>query len=236
MTSSGAGYKLAVGYTAFYDTADDAFVDLYKMLNEQGKSQGSRDGDVRGEIIGAHIVIRDITKCFMKNDVRQMSERYAIGEALWYLAADNGLKGIQNYTSAWDRMSDDGETVNSNYGWCIRRKFGFDQWEYVKNLIRKDQMTRQAVIHIKTADNAETKDMNCTVALQFLVRDGKLNMITTMRSNDLWMGFPFDVFQFTCMQQLMAIELGLGFGEYVHNVGSLHLYERHADYPNGGEE
>ena len=226
----------AVGYTGTYETADEAFLDLYAGLNEQGKSDGSRDGDVRGEIIGATVVIEDITKCFMTNDVRKMSARYAIGEALWYLSADNRLQGIQNYTSAWDRMSDDGVHVRSNYGYCIRCKFGFDQWGYVKNLLREDQMTRRAVIHIKDAQVVDSKDINCTMTLQFLIRDGKLDMIVNMRSNDIWLGFPFDVFQFTCMQQLMAIELGVGFGKYVHHVGSLHLYERNADYPNGGGE
>ena len=47
-----------------------------------------------------------------------------------------------------------------------------------------------------------------------------------MRSNDLWLGFPFDVFQFANMQVLMAMELGVELGTYTHIAGSLHLYER----------
>lgn len=51
-------------------------------------------------------------------------------------------------------------------------------------------------------------------------------MTTYMRSNDLWFGFPYDVFQFTCMQILMSMELELELGTYTHIAGSLHLYER----------
>ena len=47
-----------------------------------------------------------------------------------------------------------------------------------------------------------------------------------MRSNDLWLGFPYDVFQFTCLQVRMAMELGLDIGTYTHIAGSLHLYAR----------
>ena len=47
-----------------------------------------------------------------------------------------------------------------------------------------------------------------------------------MRSNDLWLGFPYDVFQFTCMQVLMSMELGIELGSYTHIAGSLHIYER----------
>ena len=89
--------------------------------------------------------------------------------------------------------------------------------------------SRQAVIHIKMPRNTienPTNDLNCTVCLQFIVRDGKLYCTTYMRSNDLWLGFPYDVFQFTCIQIRMAMELGLDIGSYTHIAGSLHIYER----------
>lgn len=207
------------------DKANDAFVYWYNMLTENMNTQESRDGEVVGEIINAITVIKDPTRNICK-DIRDMPMRYAIGEMLWYMSADNDLKSIQMYTKAWDRMSDDGETVNSNYGHCIKYKFGFDQWLYVKNLLVSNSNTRQAVIHIKTADNKPSKDVNCTVCLQFFIRDGKLYLTTYMRSNDLWMGFPYDVFQFTNMQVLMAMELGVEVGTYTHIAGSLHLYER----------
>ena len=50
-----------------------------------------------------------------------------------------------------------------------------------------------------------------------------------MRSNDLWLGFPYDVFQFTCMQVLMSMELGIELGSYTHIAGSLHMYKRDFD-------
>lgn len=207
------------------DTANDAFVYWYNTLTENMNTQESRDGEVVGEVINAITVIKDPTRNICK-DIRDMPMRYAVGEMLWYMSADNDLKSIQMYTKAWDRMSDDGETVNSNYGHCIKYKFGFDQWLYVKNLLVSNSNTRQAVIHIKTADNKPSKDVNCTVCLQFFIRNGKLYLTTYMRSNDLWMGFPYDVFQFTNMQVLMAMELGVEVGTYTHIAGSLHLYER----------
>lgn len=213
-------------------TADDAWLAWYKRLAGQGVEKASRDGDVVGEVINAITVIKDPTRCVMTNSIRKMSMRYAVGEMLWYAAANNKLDGIRKYTKAWDRMSDDGETVNSNYGYCIKHKFGFDQWETVKAQLKADPETRQAVIHIKEARdlvNHPSKDVNCTVCLQFFVRGGALYMTTYMRSNDLWMGFPFDVFQFTAMQVLMAMELGLDIGTYTHIAGSLHLYKRDYD-------
>jgi thymidylate synthase len=110
------------------------------------------------------------------------------------------------------------------------KMFGFDQWEHLKKLLRADVNSRQAVIHIKDASNEPTKDTPCTVALQYSIREGKLYATTYMRSNDIWRGFPYDVFAFTCFQVKLAMELGVDVGTYTHIAGSLHLYERDANH------
>ena len=208
------------------DDIDTVWLYWYEVLADQKHEESSRDGEIVGEILNAVTVITNPTKNIMKNDVRNLSMKYAVGEMLWYMSGNKNLSEIQKYTSAWDRMSDDHKTVNSNYGWCIRYKYGFDQWEYVRELLRSCPGTRRAIIHIKAADYMESKDVNCTVCLQFFIRGGKLHATTYMRSNDIWMGFPYDVFQFTCMQILMSMELGVDIGTYTHIAGSLHLYKR----------
>ena len=122
-------------------------------------------------------------------------------------------------------MSEDGVTVNSNYGHKIHKFYGFDQWEFVRDMLKKDPLSRQAVIHIKDP-GVHPKDTPCTICLQFFIRDNKLHLTVYMRSNDVWMGFPYDVFNFTCYQIRMAMELGVDIGSYTHIAGSLHLYER----------
>ena len=213
---------------ASFDNADDAWLYWYDRLVKQECQDESRDGEVHGEIINAITELTDPTRNIVTNEVRNLSMRYGIGEMLWYMSGNNELKEIQKYTKGWDRMSDDGVHVNSNYGWCIRHKFGFDQWEYIKNMLKEHPETRQAIIHIKSADNKESKDVNCTISLQFFIRDGKLYCTAYMRSNDIWLGYPYDVFQFTNMQILLSMELGLELGTYTHIAGSLHLYERNA--------
>lgn len=204
----------------------DVWKEWYSLLSMQDKTDSSRDGEVCGEVINAVTVIKDPTQNILKSDIRKLPMRYAVGELLWYLSGNNKLDAIKRYSKAWESLSDDGETINSAYGYRIFEQFGFDQWEYVKGLLKKDPNTRQAVIHIKDASNKPTKDTPCTVSLQFLLRDGKLNLTTYMRSNDIWLGFPYDVFSFTCMQIIMAFELGVEIGEYTHIAGSLHLYTR----------
>lgn len=216
-------------------TIDGVWEQWYNKLTENISEEDSRDGSVVGEIINAITVIMDPTRCILKSPIRKLPMRYMVGELLWYLSGNSSLDSIRLYTSAWDRMSDDGKYVNSNYGnriqvaTCEKSGEVFNQLKMVEEMLKKDPNSRQAVIHIKQARNLvkyPTKDVNCTVCLQFFIREGKLYMTTYMRSNDLWMGFPNDVFQFTAIQIYLAMRLGCKLGTYTHIAGSLHLYKR----------
>lgn len=99
-------------------------------------------------------------------------------------------------------------------------------------LLQNDPSSRQAVVAIWTkADLRHVGDKPCTVFFQFLVRESghgfaALEMHTHMRSQDVWLGVPYDIFMFTQLQHTIAHELHLPVGQYVHHVTSLHIYER----------
>jgi thymidylate synthase len=57
-----------------------------------------------------------------------------------------------------------------------------------------------------------------------MVREGRVELAVTMRSNDAYKGLPHDVFSFTMIQEIIARVLGYEPGVYSHFVGSLHLY------------
>ena len=233
-----------------FKTCDEAWTHWFEVLKTQaagGMQAESRDGDVVGEVLCAVSCIADPTRNIIRSPDRKMPMRYAVGELLWYLSGTDSLDAICNFSKAWERMSDDGETVNSAYGNRIFSRFGFDQFDYCYRLLKEHPDSRQAVIHIKDpVDYTQhpTKDVPCTVCLQYFVRDGALHAVTYMRSNDIWMGFPYDVFSFTCFQMILAFKLGIKVGTYTHISGSLHLYKRdyttwletHGGTQNGNNE
>lgn len=205
------------------DNADSLFEGVIQNLEDL------EDEYVAKEIINANLMLLDPTRNTMCQCSRKMPIRYALGELLWYDSRNRTAKAIEPFSTFWSLIAEKDGTVNSNYGYCIHDKFDFDQWEFVKDILTKDPASRQAVIHIKEPRDIRvnpTKDLNCTIALQFLIRNGALHLVTTMRSNDVWLGLPYDVFNFTCMQIRMAMELGVDIGHYYHNAGSLHLYKK----------
>ena len=98
-------------------------------------------------------------------------------------------------------------------------------------LLKKDPSSRRAIltIHNPVWDkvDGDSKDIPCTLNLQFLIRDGKLHCICTMRSNDIWYGTPHNVMMFTFLQRAMAGWLGVQPGDYIHRANSLHMYDKH---------
>ena len=77
---------------------------------------------------------------------------------------------------------------------------------------KRDPDSRQAIIQIPIMRARGTKDTPCTSSIQFFIRDNKLFTTVYMRSTDIVLGFPIDIFQFTMWQCEMAKELGIDVG------------------------
>jgi thymidylate synthase len=109
------------------------------------------------------------------------------------------------------------------------------QIQAVAWLLQKNPLTRQAVIGMWNPGDllhaiiGDKKDIPCTTTLNFLIRDNKLNLVANMRSNDVWLGFPYDVWSFTNLQILLADFLNIDIGWYQHQAMSLHIYERNRE-------
>lgn len=147
-----------------------------------------------------------------------------LGELLWYLSGSNRLDQIQYYIQDYHKYSDDGKTIFGAYGPKLFGPKG--QISTIIKAIQRGNSTRKAVVQLFSSSDikAPHKDIPCTCTLQFLVREGKLNLYTTMRSNDAFRGLPHDIFAFTMLQELVARKLGFSIGEYGHYVTSLHIY------------
>lgn len=182
--------------------------------------------------------VREITNCCLviKNPslkdmcfgYRNISKDYSEKELQWYWSGDNSCKTIGQHAKLWLNISDDGETSNSAYGYIIHSKYGFDQLQQIIQLLKDDPNTRRAVLNISdpTIDRIHTKDMQCTIAIQFLIRHNRLEETVYMRSNDVYFGFPYDYIYFVSIGQYVAKKLGLKLKLYTHHATSMHMYER----------
>ena len=108
--------------TAIVDNVNDMYVTMCKDL----VTYGSKVNNTL-ELNNYMITVRDVSQCVI--NVRNVSLNYMAAELLWYLSGRNDVEFISRYASLWKRISDDGKTNNSAYGYILKKKHGFDQIE-----------------------------------------------------------------------------------------------------------
>jgi len=167
---------------------------------------------------------------------RNIDMRYLIGELCFYLRGSNALDEISFYSSFWNKLSDDQCTVNSAYG----KRLFYDgtikaqsQIGYVVDELKKDKDSRKGVatIYDGVNDARPSLDNPCTMYLDFYIRRDFLCLTTHMRSNDVWLGLPYDLPFFCLVQEIVYLQLRqhypkLRLGHYSHIVDSMHVYSK----------
>ena len=159
---------------------------------------------------------------------------YVERELEWYKSMSLNVEDIPGETPAiWKAVADADGMINSNYGWAIWSQDNYNQYEHVLAELKKNPDSRRAVM-IYTRPNMWNdynhngrSDFMCTNAVQYLIRNGKLNAIVQMRSNDAVFGYKNDRAWQDHVQQSLADDLGVKKGKLIWQVGSLHVYERH---------
>lgn len=210
-----------------YDNIDDLYVMLAKAVLTEGNKIVIRKKEVT-ELLSVSITLTDASKDnFLRNTDRKLSMRYAFGELLWYLSGSKSLSFISHYAKSYSNFSDDNNTLNGAYGPRIMPFI-----KSIIDLLREDPSTRRAVINIYNNNDIgnPSNDIPCTVSLQFFIRKDKLLLQTYMRSNDLYLGVPYDIFSFTFLQKYIASKLNIDVGSYYHYVSNLHIYKQHYDF------
>jgi thymidylate synthase len=184
------------------------------------------------ECIPLAFTLSDPRKRCILNPARRWSLPLAIGELAWHLSGSDKASSLAYYSSAWNSFADpNGRIVGSCYGAKIfSANMTQSQWNRAKELLTIDPDTRRAILYFSDCDrNLDGSDVACATSLQFLLREGRLEAVVSMRSNDAVWGLPYDVFLFSFLQEKMATELGVALGSYHHVAASMHIYERHID-------
>ena len=177
-------------------------------------------GMLTKEISPATLVV-DPRKTIFPSPIRNLNWAFLFAENLWYLSGRADTHLLSHYNSNIKNFSSDG-LHDGAYGPKI-----VAQIRYVIETLQKDPDSRQAIISLWERNPRPSKDVPCTSLFQFMIRDGKLNMYVTMRSNDIIFGSNYDVPSFALIQLVVASCLSIPAGELFHTANSLHIYEQH---------
>ena len=213
--------------------ADDAYGKVCRVAMTKGVKQDSRNGAVVS-VLGPTIVkFSNPADRVLIDPTRDANPFFHLFESLWMLAGSNEVAFIQNFNKQIGAYSDDGETFNAAYGHRWRRYFGYDQIAKAIGMLRDNPNDRRVVITQwdPRADlGSESLDIPCNQQIMPRVYEGRLNFLTTNRSNDaVWGLCGANMVHLTVLMEVMAHAVGLPLGEWTHVTNNLHIYERHWD-------
>jgi thymidylate synthase len=200
---------------------------IVNCLNH-GVRRGSRVGPVL-ETLNESIAF-DMEYPFVATIERKLSYRYMFAEAHWIISGSNELNHNPSVTLTQKPWANDFGRLEGAYGPMYA-----EQVSYVLNLLKHDLSSRQAVISVWRPRPAMSKDIPCVCLYQFLIRENKLHMVVTMRSNDIWLGRPNDWAVYTLLATDVLLQLNhylksfgtqLSLGLCYVNTGSAHIYEK----------
>lgn len=163
---------------------------------------------------------------------------YANRELKWYLSESLNVNDIPEGAPAiWKQVSSKDGYINSNYGWCIfSEENGFQYANTLLELLNFKDSRRALMIYTRPEmwhdyNRDGMSDFMCTTTVHVLIRNDTLYYIVNQRSCDAVYGYKNDMFWHRYVYEKLFNELSLCYhlkkSPIIHQVGSLHVYERH---------
>lgn len=105
-----------------------------------------------------------------------------------------------------------------------------DQVDYLIQELKNNPASRRHVTSLWNIDELDGMALNpCVWHTQWLVKENRLHLIVGVRSNDMALGNPFNVFQYYVLQRMIAQVTGYELGTLTFNINDAHVYERHIE-------
>ena len=157
-------------------SASQLFEEITTLVMAYGEEIDSRVGKTR-HLTNVTLSLSNPENNMVDLPWRKTSKKYVDAELQWYESADPSVEFISQYAKLWADIADKDGNANSNYGYLVQKKYGFDQFEHCFNKLAKNKHDRQSVIHYKWAQEDFGLDTPCTVCMQFMIYKASLLLI-----------------------------------------------------------
>lgn len=159
------------------------------------------------------------------NDVSWLHSRGVKIWDEWEIPSD-GLYAGKDFKKLYKEKGIKGDpagTIGTAYGWIV------DRYHLVESLIetlKTDPANRRMIMSLWQNEWLQTAALpSCVWNSQWNVTGGKLNLMVTVRSNDVPLGMPFNVSQYATLCYLLAQVTGLKPGKMTYVINNAHIYE-----------
>lgn len=226
---------------------NDYYPAICKTLMARGTETSPR-GKQTKELHPTTALLLDPRQRILSSFGRVVNLPFALAEVIQIIAGQNDAQALAHYNGSIIDIQGDGprgtpfwqESVvrfNAAYGERLRAystdtamdiAVGIDQLKHVIETLKRDPDSRQASIVLSHPgfDNylVDTVDRACNVYAHAMLRQGKLDWMQVIRSNDAIWGIPYNIIQWSHVQEWVAASLDVPMGHLFIVQDSFHVY------------
>jgi thymidylate synthase len=232
-----------------HTSPENAYLDLLHHVAENGEKRVDRTGTGTRSVFGIKLEF-DLTEGLPVLTTKFVPFRHILVELFWFLSGStdtsflekNGVKIWRGNTSS-DFLQKrglvdykEGDT-GPLYGYQWRRfgetseRKGVDQIDRMLQLLKTEPTSRRILMSAWNPMDLDKMVLEpCHVSFQLYVRQGRwLDGMLYMRSNDLFLGAPWNIVCYSLLIYMYAHLTGYLPGKLVYTVGDAHVYEDHLE-------
>lgn len=151
----------------------------------------------------------------------------AIKELLWiWQMQSNDVRKLQDMNvHIWDEWMQEDGTIGKAYGYQLAK---YKQVDNLIKTIKEDPTSRRMITTLwNIEDLPEMALQPCAFQTLWNINKGKLNCMLTIRSNDWFLGNPFNIAQYAALVYMIAQVTNYKPGRLTVCINDAHIYENH---------
>lgn len=231
------------------NTNEQQYLDLLEelvLIHDNEPIRSDRTGTGTSSVFGRMLNIDLTDNKIPLMTTKKVRYQDAIDEMIWMYVMGNpdtsflDEKGIKIWKE-WAQPMGNTSTIGKMYGQVLLDFDGINQVQRAIDLLKTNPTSRRALF--TTLDPRAVADENKTFAENvalgngvlnachgvitqlYLNAKGKLEMFTYTRSNDMFLGCPYNLVAYSVLAHVIARELGTEAERLVYTIGDAHLYK-----------
>lgn len=228
---------------------DYVYLDLLQSVLSDGITKQDRTGTGTKSSFGQVMEFDLSDGTIPLLTTKKMHTKSIIYELLWFLSGSTNVADLQkNGIRIWNEWIGEDGTIGKGYGHQWRHwdtyteieeelgglvhctKSSIDQIQTLIDDIKNNPNSRRLIVNAWNVGEIDSMKLPpCHFCFQMYVANNKLSMQLQIRSNDLFLGNPFNIAQYAILLHMLAQVCDKYPGKLRVVIGDAHIYSNHIE-------
>ena len=211
------------------------YLNLLRHVMQHGVRRMDRTGTGTLSVFG-HQMRFPLSEGFPLVTTKKVFFKGFVHEMLWFLSGDTNIRYLKEHgVNIWNEWADEEGNLGPVYGrqwraWKTADGTEIDQLSMVLQSLKQNPDSRRHIVQSWNVGELDKMALPpCHMFYQFYVAENRLSCSLYVRSNDLFLGCPFNIAQYALLTHMVAQQCDLDVGDLIYTIGDAHIYLNHVE-------